>query len=232
MAQIFAPFVGLQPAAATNTTLFTSPAATQTMVAWLSACTTTKLPSPQDDSIRVYVIPSGNVAADQYLLICDMVVDATDPYLMNTPIILNTGDFIQVYSQNGNISFNGSGLELTGGTTVQTYAAFGGIKPAAATPTVLFTSPATKVAMGANFSACNTTKAGAGADDQIRVWVVPSGQSVIAPLDKYLIVCDMTVDQFDPYLMNTPIIMNAGDALVVYSTNGNIAFNGSAEERP
>lgn len=232
MAQIFAPFGGNQPAAATNTTLFTSPAATQTMVAWLAACTTTKLPSPQDDSIRVYVIPSGQVAADQYLVICDMVVDATDPYLMNTPIVLNAGDFIQVYSQNGNISFNGSGLELTGGTTTQTYAAFGGIKPAAGTPTVLFTSPGVEVSMGAYFSACNTTKAGSGANDQIRVWVVPNGQSTSAPLDKYLIICDMTVDPFDPYLMNTPIILNAGDSIVVYSTNGNVAFNGSAEERP
>lgn len=232
MAQIFAPFGGVQPLAATNTTLFTSPVVTQTMVAWLSACTTTKLPSAQDDSIRVYVIPIGNVAADQYLIICDMVVDATDPYIMNTPIVLNAGDFIQVYSQNGNIAFNGSGLELTGGTTIQTYAAFGGIKPVAATPTVLFTAPATKVSMAAYFSACNTTKAGAGSDDQIRVWVVPSGQSVVAPLDKYLIACDMTVDEFDPYLLNTPIILGAGDALVVYSTHGNVAFNGSAEERP
>jgi len=228
MTQTYTPFNGIKPAAATNTTLFTSPAVTQTLLGWLSACNTTKAGAGQDDSIRIYVIPSGQVAADQYLIVCDMVVDEFDPYVMNTPVLLNAGDFIQVYSQNGNIAFNGSGLELSAGETfLGTYVSFGGIKPAAATPTVLYTAAGAIPTMSAWITACNTTKAGTGSDDTIRVWVVPSGQSVVAPSDQYLIVCDMTVDEFDPYLLNTPIVLNTGDSIVVQSTNGNVAFNGS-----
>jgi hypothetical protein len=59
---------------------------------------------------------------------------------------------------------------------------------------------------------------------------VPSGQSVVAPIDQYLILCDMIVDPFDPYLLNTPIVLNTGDAIVVQSTNGTVAFNGSGSQ--
>lgn len=82
--------------------------------------------------------------------------------------------------------------------------------------------------MAAEFSACNTTKTGAGADDSIRVWIVPSGQSTVTPLDQYLRICDMVVDQFDPYIANTPWTLNTGDSIVVQSTNGDVAFGASA----
>jgi hypothetical protein len=40
----------------------------------------------------------------------------------------------------------------------------------------------------------------------------------------------MIVDPFDPYLLNTPIVLNTGDAIVVQSTNGTVAFNGSGSQ--
>lgn len=224
--ETYVAFGGIKPAAAANTTLFTSPAATTTIVAMLTACTTTKSPSAQDDAIRIYVIPTGQVAGDQYLVVCDMVVDATDPYVLNAPIVLETGDFIQVYSQNGNIAFNGSGLQTT--ETYETYVPFDGIKPAAATPTVLYTAPALTTSLEGWIQACNTTKAGSGANDTIRIWVVPSGQSTANPIDQYLVVCDLVVDAFDPYMRTDLPVLAAGDAIVVYSLNGNVAFNGAA----
>ena len=228
-AETYAPFTGQAPAAATPVTLYTSPAATVSMVALLTACTTTKSPSAQDDSIRVWVIPSGQSAADQYLVICDMVVDATDPYVLNAPIVLNAGDFIQVQSANGTIAFNGSCLQITV-SSYETYVPFGGILPTAATPTVLFTSPGGTITLEAWLQACNTTKAGAGANDLIRIWIVPNGQSTGAPLDRYLVACDLTVDPFDPYMRTDLPVLAAGDAIVVYSLNGNVAFNGAGLE--
>lgn len=228
-AETYAAFGGIAPAATTLTTLYTSPASTVSIVSLFAACTTTKGAAAQDDSIRVYVIPSGQVAADQYLVICDMVVDATDPYVLNAPIVLAAGDFIQVQSANGTIAFNGSCLQVTV-SSYETYVAFGGIKPAAATPTILFTSPGATITLEGLITACNTTKAGAGANDQIRIWIVPNGQSTGAPLDRYLVVCDLTVDPFDPYMRTDLPVLATGDAIVVQSTSGNVAFNGSGLE--
>lgn len=112
----------------------------------------------------------------------------------------------------------------------ETYVPFTGIKPAAGTPTVLYTAPAATTSMGAAIHACNITKAGAGADDSIRVWRVQSGGSTANPTDANALIMDMVVDQFDPYIMNSPIVLNTGDSIVVYSTNGNVAFNGSTLE--
>jgi len=228
-AETYVAFGGIAPAATTPTTLYTSPGATVTILSLFAACTTTKGASAQDDSIRVWVIPNGQTAADQYLVICDMVVDATDPYVLNAPFVLAAGDFLQVESQNGTIAFNGSGLQVTD-SSYEAYVPFGGILPSAATPTVLFTSPGGTTTLGGLVQACNVTKAGSASNDMIRIWIVPSGQSTSTPLDQYLVVCDLTVDPFDPYMRTDLPVLAAGDSIVVYSANGNVAFNGAGQE--
>lgn len=99
-----------KPAAATPTTIYTSPAATKTQMYSLIACNV----GTTDDSITVWRVPSGGSAQDSNMIIGkEMVVDVADPYGWNIPTILETGDFLVVQSKNGNITFTVSGLQIT-----------------------------------------------------------------------------------------------------------------------
>lgn len=109
MAQTHVSLGRANPAAATNGTLYTSPAVTKTMVTALFVCNT----SSGDDSVFVYLVPSGGSANATNLIINQMVVDFGDPYLLNGVPILEAGDFIVVKSTNGNCTFTGAGLQIT-----------------------------------------------------------------------------------------------------------------------
>jgi hypothetical protein len=98
------------PAAATPVTLYTSPAATKTQMYSLIICNT----STGDDSVDVWVVPSGGAANDTNKIIGKaMVVDFGDPFGWNIPTILEAGDFVVVQSTNGNCTFTASGLKIT-----------------------------------------------------------------------------------------------------------------------
>lgn len=99
-----------KPAAATPTTLYTSPVSTKTQWYSLSVCNS----GNSDDSITVWLVPSGGAAADNNMIIGKtMVVDFGDPYGYNIPQIIEPGDFIVVQSTNGNCTFTASGLQIT-----------------------------------------------------------------------------------------------------------------------
>lgn len=99
-----------KPAAATPVTLYTAPVATQALLVTLIACDTN---AGQDDSIDVWIVPSGGAAADNNSIIRHLTIDFGDPYMMNAPVILETGDFIVVQSSGGNVTFTASGMLIT-----------------------------------------------------------------------------------------------------------------------
>lgn len=96
------------PAAATPTTLYTAPALTKTQVYSLIICNT----SSGDDSVSVWLVPSGGALANSNAIISGMPIGTLDPYAMNVPMILEAGDFIRVQSTNGTCTFTASGLEI------------------------------------------------------------------------------------------------------------------------
>lgn len=94
-----------KPAAATDTTVFT---ATTPIVVTLNVV---NLSGATDNTIRVYVVPSGATAANEHLIENDTDLVAKG-VIERTGIVLGTGDFIVVYSNNNTSVFNVWGVEL------------------------------------------------------------------------------------------------------------------------
>jgi hypothetical protein len=103
------------------------------------------------------------------------------------------------------------------------HALLGRANPVAATPATLFTSPALTKTQVYTLIICNTSLG----DDSVNVWYVPFGG---AAGDSNAIIKNMVVDFGDPYVLNAPEILEAGDFIVVQSANGNVTFTASGIE--
>ena len=97
------------PAATTLTTLYTVPAATQSIASTLSICNIGTVST----TYRVAVRPAGAAIANQHYLAYDAVVSANDAILLTLGIALATTDVISVYAGTANISFSVFGVEIT-----------------------------------------------------------------------------------------------------------------------
>jgi hypothetical protein len=98
------------PTAATNTTNYTTPAATATILSSICICNTS---SSVTDKVRVFIIPSAGAAGVTNAIIFDLSIPANNPYFANIAVTMNTGGFIQVYSLNGTSTFTTSGAEIS-----------------------------------------------------------------------------------------------------------------------
>jgi hypothetical protein len=206
------------PAAATNTTLYTAPGSTTSILQNLHICNT----SPTDDLVRIFVIPNAGSADVSNAIIYDLDIPYGNPFQMDTLPALNTGDFIQVYSLNGTSTFTASGIEVVGSSN-QTFKSFGRQNPAAATNTTLYTSPASTTAQLQCLMICNTTNA----DDLVRVFVVPNAGSADV---SNAIIYDLIINYGNPFAMNTIPTLGPGDFIQVYSLNGTSVFTASGLE--
>lgn len=96
------------PAAATLTTLYTVPAATQAVCSTLAianlgvSCT-----------YRVAVRPAGATIANQHYLVYDAYVNANDTALLTLGISLAATDVVSVYASNTSAAFSLFGAEIT-----------------------------------------------------------------------------------------------------------------------
>lgn len=97
-----------QPGAATPVTLYTAPTATTTLCSTITICNT----SGSDDSARIFWVPFGGSAQPANAIIYDTLIPAGDPFAASVIHVLEAGDFIVVYSANGNLTFSASGLEI------------------------------------------------------------------------------------------------------------------------
>lgn len=96
------------PAAATATTLYTVPAATQTVGSTLAICN-------RDIATvyRVSVRPAGAAQANQHYLAYDAVIAANDTIMLTLGITLATTDVVTVYAGTSSLSFSLFGAEIT-----------------------------------------------------------------------------------------------------------------------
>lgn len=103
-----------RPTAAATSTLYTAPAATATIVTCIIIC---NVGASSTDSAQVYVVPNGGPApgpsAVDTAIIFNLPIPSGDPFVANIAQTLNAGDYIVVRSQNGNLVFTASGLEIT-----------------------------------------------------------------------------------------------------------------------
>jgi hypothetical protein len=95
-----------KPAGATPTVLYTSTGVQSNVNVFIAN------QAAAADAFRLAITKSGQVLAAKDYLAYDMPIAAN--YTLNfTGIALASGDFINVYSTSGNVSFNATGIEIS-----------------------------------------------------------------------------------------------------------------------
>ena len=97
------------PAAATLTTLYTTPASTQSICSTLSICNT----SSTGTTYRVAVRPSGESIVTSQYVIYDNSIAGNDSVFLTLGISLAATDVVSVYSATNTLAFSLFGVEIT-----------------------------------------------------------------------------------------------------------------------
>ena len=93
----------------------------------------------------------------------------------------------------------------------------GQTKPAAATRTAIYTTPASTAGVISTLMACNTTASA----DVVQITVAPSGA---AHATSQFIYFDVSIPANNTLAVTCGLTLAATDVVRVYSTGGNIAF--------
>lgn len=97
------------PSAASATTLYTVPGATQTVVSTINVVNTSTSVS---DTVRIAIRPAGATLANQHYIIYELSLYPTASFTYTGGVTLAATDVITVYSTNGTSSFNAFGSEI------------------------------------------------------------------------------------------------------------------------
>ena len=98
----------VNPTATTETTLYTVPAGTQTVVSTISVANLT-----QGELIfRIAIRPAGATLATQHYIAYDSKVSGNDTTFITVGATLGATDVITVYASTANIVFNAFGSEI------------------------------------------------------------------------------------------------------------------------
>lgn len=97
------------PLAATLTTLYTVPAATQVSTSSIVVCNR----SATATSFRVAVRPAGAGISDEHYLYYDVAIPGNDTFVSTIGISLGATDVVSVYATLATLSFNYYGQEVT-----------------------------------------------------------------------------------------------------------------------
>lgn len=97
------------PAATTQTTLYTVPASTSAVV---STVTITNL-AGTDATFRLAVRPAGETLANKHYITYDTTVPANDMVALTLGVTLATTDVVACYASTANVSFGIFGSEIS-----------------------------------------------------------------------------------------------------------------------
>lgn len=97
------------PAATTDTTLYTVPASTETVVSTLAICNR----GSSDATFRVAVRPDGATIANQHYVAYDVAIQANSIVGLTLGITLDAADVITVRASSANLSFSAFGSEIS-----------------------------------------------------------------------------------------------------------------------
>jgi glucose-6-phosphate dehydrogenase assembly protein OpcA len=98
----------VNPAAATATTLYTVPSATQAVVSTISVCNQTG----SESSFRIAIRPAGETLAAKHYIAYDAKVSGNDTTFITVGPTLGATDVVTVYAATANFSFNIFGSEI------------------------------------------------------------------------------------------------------------------------
>ena len=109
MATVYKVLGQSAPSATTDTTLYTVPSATSTVVSTITVCNR----SAVDVTYRIAIRPAGASIANQHYIAYDAVVQASDGILLTIGLTLATTDVVTVYASTSNLTFNLFGSEVS-----------------------------------------------------------------------------------------------------------------------
>lgn len=97
------------PSATTDTTLYTVPSSTQTVVSTISVCNR----GTTSATFRIAVRPDGASIANQHYVAFDVTIDANATIPWTIGLTLDAADVITVRASNANLTFIAFGSEIT-----------------------------------------------------------------------------------------------------------------------
>ena len=97
------------PAATTATSLYTVPAATQTIISTINVVNTH---ASTADVIRIAVRPDGATLANQHYVVYGLSLPAGATFTYTGGVTIDATDIVTVYSTNGTSSFTAFGSEI------------------------------------------------------------------------------------------------------------------------
>ena len=97
------------PGAASEATLYTVPASTQTVVSSIAICNQTA----SSATFRIAVRPSADATtAAKHYLVYGTTVGAADTVVLTVGVTMATGDKIMIFGSTANLSFSAYGSEI------------------------------------------------------------------------------------------------------------------------
>jgi len=108
MATVYKVLGQSAPSATTATTLYTVPAATETVVSTISVANR----AATADSYRIAVRPNGATLANEHYIAYDVTINGADTTVLTIGLTLDATDVITVYAGTANLSFGVFGSEI------------------------------------------------------------------------------------------------------------------------
>ncbi len=99
----------VNPSATTNTTLYTVPASTDTVISSISIANL----ASSSATYRIAVRPAGAAIANVHYLAYDITVGAADTTILTVGITLDATDVVTVYGSTANLVFHAYGSEIS-----------------------------------------------------------------------------------------------------------------------
>jgi len=96
------------PSATTLTTLYTCPAATQTVISTISICNQ----AGTSGTYRIAVRPNGAAIAPEHYVVYDATIQANTTAAYTLGLTIDASDVISVYASASTMSFNAFGSEI------------------------------------------------------------------------------------------------------------------------
>ena len=97
------------PSATTNTTLYTVPSATSTVISSVTICNQASTAG----TFRLMVRPAGASLTAVHYVAYDVAIAANDTIALTLGITLATTDVLSVYASSANLSFSAFGSEIS-----------------------------------------------------------------------------------------------------------------------
>jgi hypothetical protein len=96
------------PSATTATTLYTCPAATQTVISTISVCNQ----AGTSGTYRIAIRPNGATLATEHYVVYDATIEANSTIAYTLGITIDASDVVTIYASTTNFSFSAFGSEI------------------------------------------------------------------------------------------------------------------------